>query len=487
MLFNSVEYAVFLPLVFLSYWFILGKKLSLQNLFVLLASYLFYGWMQWKLLALLFITTLVDYFVGLGLGRTSKNAKRKALIITSITANLSLLGFFKYYNFFIDSFIVGLSWLGIKADFYTLSIILPAGISFYTFQTMSYTIDVYRRKLEPTKDFIAFAAFVSFFPQLVAGPIERAEHLLPQFLNKRRFDRAKATDGLKQMLWGFLKKIVIADNCGKVVDLIYGNSHDYTGPALLLAGVFFTIQVYCDFSAYSDIAIGSGRLFGFDLMQNFAFPYFSRNIGEFWRRWHISLYTWFRDYVYFPLGGSRGSKGQKIRNVFIIFLLSGFWHGASWNFIIWGLLNALYLLPSLLIPGQKNYKDTVAPDGNIPSITEIYQMGRTMVLVLFSMMVFRSKNFHEAVYIVSHSLSGLFNINAYKQAVRVVQEAGLVLILVVVGVFVIEWFGRRGRYAIEKMPATFSPVVRYAIYYSIILIIILLGNFGQNRFIYFQF
>lgn len=487
MLFNSVEYAVFLPLVFLSYWFILGKKLSLQNLFVLLASYLFYGWMQWKLLALLFITTLVDYFVGLGLGRTSKNAERKALIIISITANLSLLGFFKYYNFFIDSFIVGLSWLGIKADFYTLSIILPAGISFYTFQTMSYTIDVYRRKLEPTKDFIAFAAFVSFFPQLVAGPIERAEHLLPQFLNKRRFDRAKATDGLKQMLWGFFKKIVIADNCGKVVDLIYGNAHDYTGPALLLAGVFFTIQVYCDFSAYSDIAIGSGRLFGFDLMQNFAFPYFSRNIGEFWRRWHISLYTWFRDYVYFPLGGSRGSKGQKIRNVFIIFLLSGFWHGASWNFIIWGLLNALYLLPSLLIPGQKNYKDTVAPDGNIPSITEIYQMGRTMVLVLFSMMVFRSKNFHEAVYIVSHSLSGLFNINAYKQAVRVVQEAGLVLILVVVGVFVIEWFGRRGRYAIEKMPATFSPVVRYAIYYGIILIIILLGNFGQNRFIYFQF
>jgi D-alanyl-lipoteichoic acid acyltransferase DltB (MBOAT superfamily) len=487
MLFNSVEYAIFLPLVFIFYWFILEPKLPLQNLFVLLASYLFYGWLQWKLLSLLFITTVVDYFVALALNRTTQNSRRKALIIVSITANLSLLGFFKYYNFFIENFITGLSWLGIKADFFTLSIILPAGISFYTFQTMSYTIDVYRRKLTPTKDFIAFAAFVSFFPQLVAGPIERAEHLLPQFLKKRRFDQAKAVDGLKQMLWGFFKKIVIADNCGRVVDLIYANSHDYTGSALLLAGIFFTIQVYCDFSAYSDIAIGSGRLFGFELMQNFAFPYFSRNIGEFWRRWHISLYSWFRDYVYIPLGGGQGSKGQKIRNVFIIFLLSGFWHGASWNFILWGLLNALYLLPSLLSSRHINYKDTVAPNSNTPSITEVFQMGRTFLLILLSMMVFRAKNFHEAVYMVTHSVSGLFNIGAYRQTIKIIQETGYVFIALVIGVFVVEWFGRRQRYALEKMPAALSPFAKYAFYYSIILIIILLGNFGENKFIYFQF
>lgn len=487
MLFNSVEYAIFLPLVFILYWFLLQKRLNLQNLFILSASYLFYGWVQWKLLSLLFITTVIDYFVAVGLGKVTEPKRRKLLISASIAANLSLLGFFKYYNFFVDNFVTMFSWFGAKPDVFTLTIILPAGISFYTFQTMSYTIDVYREKLKPTKDFIAFAAFVSFFPQLVAGPIERAEHLLPQFLKKRQFDRAKATDGLRQMLWGFFKKIVIADNCGKVADIIYNNPHAYTGPSLLLAGLIFTIQVYCDFSAYSDIAIGSGRLFGFDLMQNFAFPYFSRNMGEFWRRWHISLYNWFKDYVYIPLGGGRGTKWQTIRNVFIIFLLSGFWHGASWTYILWGLLNAAYFLPSLLTSRQTQYKDTVAPNGNIPSVSEVFKMGKTFLLILLTMMIFRAKSIAEAFYMITHLLSGLVHPAGYKQAIRIIHEMGFTFIAVILGAFIIEWFGRRQKYAIEKLPAALNPIARYAFYYGIILIIVLLGNFGENKFIYFQF
>jgi alginate O-acetyltransferase complex protein AlgI len=487
MLFNSVEYAIFLPLVFILYWFMLARKLTLQNLFVLIVSYLFYGWMQWKLLSLLFLTTVIDYFVGILLGKAEKASRRKALIIVSIAANLSVLGLFKYYNFFIENFITALSWFGITADYLTLNIILPAGISFYTFQTMSYTIDIYRRKLEPTKDFVAFAAFVSFFPQLVAGPIERAEHLLPQFLKKRKFDYSKSVDGLRQMLWGFFKKIVIADNCGKVVDLVYDNPHDYAGPSLLVAGLSFTIQIYCDFSAYSDIAIGSGRLFGFDLMQNFSFPYFSRNMGEFWRRWHISLYSWFRDYVYVPLGAGGTSTWHRLRNIFIICLLSGFWHGAAWKFILWGFLNALFILPPLLRSRRTYYKDIVAANGNVPSIREVFQMGTTFLLITVSMSIFRAKDFNEAIYMVTHAITGLFQTSAYGQAIKILRETGGIFIALTIGVFVVEWFGRRQKYAIEKMPAALSPGLRYAVYYGIILIIILLGNFGENKFIYFQF
>ena len=306
MLFNSIDFAIFLPIVFILYWLVTKNNLKFQNLLIVLASYVFYGWWDWRFLALIAFSTLVDYTIGIKLLKQENPTKRKLLLWSSILVNLGFLGFFKYYNFFLDNFINAFSFFGQDIQANSLNIILPVGISFYTFQTLSYSIDVYRRKLEPTKDFLAFSAFVCFFPQLVAGPIERATHLLPQFYNKRQFDYAKAVDGLRQILWGLFKKIVIADNCAQFANEIFNNSADHNGSTLVLGALFFTFQIYGDFSGYSDIAIGTSRLFGFDLMQNFNFPYFSRDIAEFWRRWHISLSTWFRDYLYIPLGGSRG-------------------------------------------------------------------------------------------------------------------------------------------------------------------------------------
>lgn len=335
MLFNSIDFAIFLPIVFLLYWFVVNKNLKHQNILILVASYVFYGWWDWRFLSLILFSTIVDYSIGISLSKQENQTKRKILLWTSILVNVGFLGFFKYYNFFLDNFVTAYSFFGHPMSASSLNIILPVGISFYTFQTLSYTIDVYNRKLEPTKDFVVFAAFVSFFPQLVAGPIERAKHLLPQFYVKRTFEYSKAIDGLRQILWGLFKKIVIADNCAKFVSLIFDNSTEYSGSTLVLGLVLFTFQVYCDFSGYSDIAIGTSRLFGFNLMQNFNFPYFSRDFAEFWRRWHISLSTWFRDYLYIPLGGSRGGVGMKIRNTFVIFIVSGFWHGANWTFIAW--------------------------------------------------------------------------------------------------------------------------------------------------------
>lgn len=324
MLFNSIDFAIFLPIVFILYWFVTEKNLKLQNFLIVIASYLFYGWWDWRFLSLILFSTLVDYSVGLKLKDEEKQNKRKILLWISLLVNLGFLGFFKYYNFFLENFTTAFSFFGTEINANSLNIILPVGISFYTFQTLSYTIDVYKRKLEPTKNYIAFSAFVSFFPQLVAGPIERATSLLPQFYKKRSFNYSKAVDGMRQILWGLFKKVVIADNCAEYANLIFNNSDNYSGSTLIVGAIFFTFQIYGDFSGYSDIAIGTSRLFGFDLKRNFAFPYFSRDIAEFWRRWHISLSTWFRDYLYIPLGGSRGGTWMKVRNTFIIFIVSGF-------------------------------------------------------------------------------------------------------------------------------------------------------------------
>jgi len=341
MLFNSLEFLLFLPIVFVLYWFVF-KKLHFQNILILVASYVFYGWWDWRFLSLILLSTIIDYTLGLQIKRTTQIKKRKLLLGVSLFFNLGMLGFFKYYNFFIDSWIEAWAGFGVTMHASSLNIVLPVGISFYTFQTLSYTIDVYRGKLEPTKDFISFASFVSFFPQLVAGPIERATNLLPQFYKKRSFSYDNAVSGMKLILWGLVKKVVIADSCAILVNKIFENYHTESGLALCMGAVYFAFQIYCDFSGYSDIAIGTSRLFGFKLMRNFNYPYFSRDIAEFWRRWHISLSTWFRDYLYIPLGGSRGSKMFQLRNVFIIFLVSGFWHGANWTFIAWGGLNALF-------------------------------------------------------------------------------------------------------------------------------------------------
>ena len=447
MLFNSIDFAIFLPIVFLLYWFVTNKNLKFQNLLIVVASYVFYGWWDWKFLSLIVFSTFVDYTVGRKLRNEESQLKRKMLLWTSILVNLGFLGFFKYYNFFLDNFITAFSFFGQEIQSNSLNIILPVGISFYTFQTLSYTIDVYKRKLEPTNDFIAFSAFVSFFPQLVAGPIERATHLLPQFYKKRTFDYSKAVDGMRQILWGLFKKIVIADNCAEYANQIFNNSADMNGSTLILGALFFTFQIYGDFSGYSDIAIGTSRLFGFDLMRNFNFPYFSRDIAEFWRRWHISLSTWFRDYLYIPLGGSRGGTWMKVRNTFIIFIVSGFWHGANWTFIVWGTLNAIYFLPLLLTNNNRNNLETVAHGKLFPSLKEILYMSLTFGLTMFAWIFFRAENIGHAISYISEILSSsLFSIPKFVGMYNAVST------IILIGVFVlIEWLGRDGQYAISNL------------------------------------
>ena len=482
MLFNSIDFAVFLPIVFILYWFVTNKNLTLQNLLIVVASYVFYGWWDWRFLSLILFSTLVDYMIGRTLRTEEKHLNRKILLWTSILVNLGFLGFFKYYNFFLDNFVTAFTFFGAEIKANSLNIILPVGISFYTFQTLSYTIDVYKRKLEPTKDFIAFSAFVSFFPQLVAGPIERATHLLPQFYVKRRFDYFKAVDGMRQILWGLFKKIVIADNCAVFANQIFNNSGDYSGSTLALGAVFFTFQIYCDFSGYSDIAIGTSRLFGFDLMKNFNFPYFSRDIAEFWRRWHISLSTWFRDYLYIPLGGSRGGIWMKVRNTFIIFIVSGFWHGANWTFIVWGALNAIYFLPLLLTKNNRKNLDSVAYGRLFPTIREFTSILLTFSLTVFAWIFFRAENIDHAFNYISGLLSpSLFTFPQFSLI------EGVFHTLILICVFVlIEWLGRNGEYAIERIGLKISKPVRWVLYFLIIIAIFKFGG-EEQAFIYFQF
>jgi alginate O-acetyltransferase complex protein AlgI len=482
MLFNSIDFAIFLPVVFLLYWFI--TNLKLQNILIVAASYLFYGWWDWRFLSLIIFSTIVDYAVSRKLSQEENIHKRKLLLWTSILVNLGFLGFFKYYNFFLDNFITVFSFFGTEIKATSLNIILPVGISFYTFQTLSYTIDVYKKKLAPTKDFIAFSAFVCFFPQLVAGPIERATHLLPQFYTKRTFDYSKAVDGMRQILWGLFKKIVIADNCAEFANIIFNNSSDYSGSTLVLGALFFTFQIYGDFSGYSDIAIGTSRLFGFDLMQNFNFPYFSRDIAEFWRRWHISLSTWFRDYLYIPLGGSRGGTWMKIRNTFIIFIVSGFWHGANWTFIFWGALNAVYFLPILLTKNNRNNLNIVAQGRYLPTIKELFLILFTFGLTVFAWIFFRAESLSHAFSYIAEILSpSLFEIPRFPRMPRAIMTTILISLFLL-----FEWIGREEKYAIEKIPIQFkSNVLRWGTYVLIGLSIFVFGNFNKTEFIYFAF
>lgn len=479
MFFNSIDFAIFLPIVFVLYWVLNSRSLRLQNSLIVAASYFFYGCWDYRFLSLILFSTVIDYSVGRQLLITDNPKKRKALLWTSILVNLGFLGFFKYYNFFVDNFVSAFSFFGQDIAVNSLNIILPVGISFYTFQTLSYTIDVYRGKLEPTKDFIAFSAFVSFFPQLVAGPIERATHLLPQFYTKRIFDYNKAICGMRQILWGLFKKVVIADNCAEFANTIFNSYNDQSGSTLVLGALFFTFQIYGDFSGYSDIAIGTSRLFGFDLMKNFAFPYFSRDIAEFWRRWHISLSTWFRDYLYIPLGGSRGSLRLRIRNVFIIFLVSGFWHGANWTFIVWGGLNALYFLPVMISNNNRNHMNIVAEGKWLPSIREIINIIITFALTVLAWIFFRSDSVGNAIEYIGNMLnSSLFNYP------NLSQSAYNTLILVIAFVL-IEWIGREGEFAISRI-GKLPLWMRWSFYFTIIILMFVFTG-KEQAFIYFQF
>ena len=482
MLFNSIDFAVFLPIVFLLYWLLANKSLKLQNALIVLASYVFYGWWDWRFLSLILFSTLVDYTIGIKLKSEKNQTKRKILLWTSICVNLGFLGFFKYANFFLDNFTAAFSFFGSEIATHSLDIILPVGISFYTFQTLSYTIDVYKQKLEPTNDFIVFSAFVSFFPQLVAGPIERATNLLPQFYKKRTFELSKAVDGMRQILWGLFKKIVIADSCAELANQIFNNSAEMNGSTLVLGALFFTFQIYGDFSGYSDIAIGTSRLFGFNLMQNFKFPYFSRDIAEFWRRWHMSLSTWFRDYLYIPLGGSRGGTWMKVRNTFLIFIVSGFWHGANWTFIVWGTLHAIYFLPLLLTNKNRNNLEIVAQGNYLPTARELLQMLSTFTLTVFAWIIFRANDITHAFHYISEIFSA-----SILEAPKLTDSKEAIITMLLVFIFIfIEWLGRESQFALEHLGLKWKRPLRHALYYTII-IALFWCNGKEQQFIYFQF
>ncbi|MCK5825299.1 MAG: MBOAT family protein [Ichthyobacteriaceae bacterium] len=482
MLFNSIDFAIFLPVVFAIYWLAQKLSLQIQNLILLIASYFFYGLWDWRFLLLVAFSTVVDYTVANSIEKSSDLKTRKNLLLISVFVNLGLLGFFKYYNFFIDNFTETFSFFGQPIGSLSLNIILPVGISFYTFQTLSYTIDVYRKKLKPTKDFISFATFVSFFPQLVAGPIERATNLLPQFYTKRTFNYAKSVDGMRQILWGLFKKVVIADNAAQYANQIFNNSDDYSGSTLVLGAVMFAFQIYGDFSGYSDVAIGTARLFGFELKQNFAFPYFSRDIAEFWRRWHISLSTWFRDYVYFPLGGSRVGSFTKVRNTFIIFLISGFWHGSNWTFIVWGLLNAIYFLPLLLTNNNRNNIDVVAQGKMLPSLKDFLAIIYTFSLTTVAWVFFRADNLSHAF----SYLSNMFSVSLFSIPEMLNDKGVLITLFYIFMMLVIEWFGREQEYALASLGIKLNKTVRYTMYYAMIIVLLWFGG-EEQAFVYFQF
>lgn len=479
MLFNSFSYALFLPIVFILYWVVTKNNRRTQNILLLIASYFFYSCWDYRFLLLLFFSTCLDYFTGLKIDQSQKRPVRKAWLLVSIIINLGFLGFFKYYNFFVENF--ALLWqnsFGYKPSIWTLNIILPVGISFYTFHGLSYVFDIYNKKIKPTTNFIDYSLFVGFFPLLVAGPIERATHLLPQIQTGRKFDYTKAVDGLRQILWGLFKKMVIADTAAIYVNDIFNHLDEYSGSTLLLGAIVFSIQIYCDFSGYSDIALGSARLLGFELLRNFSFPYFSRDIAEFWRRWHISLTTWFRDYLYIPLGGSRGNNWKKIRNIFIVFLISGLWHGANWTFVFWGLLNALFFLPLLLRNTNRKNLDIVAQGKLLPSIKDVSKMLLTFLLVTLGWVFFRAENIHQAFSYISRMCS-----TSFFSPPEIVSPKLLVLIPLFI---LIEWLGREQKYAIANIEFKWNKLVRWTFYYLLIVAILSYAH-KSNEFIYFQF
>lgn len=479
-LFNSFVFLLFLPIVFLLYWFVF-RDLKWQNLFLVIASYVFYGWWDWRFLVLIAMTTLFSYVSGRLIAHyEARRNYQKAVSAINIVLNLTILGVFKYYNFFADNLSVLLRNFDIYPDWITLDVLLPVGISFYTFQALSYSIDVYQKKLPVCRDIISFFTYISFFPQLVAGPIERATNLLPQFYKPRRFNYTQSVDGCRQILWGFFKKVVIADGCGMAVNRIWADYQQESGCSLLWGGILFTFQIYGDFSGYSDIAIGTAKLFGIRLMRNFNYPYFSRDIAEFWRRWHISLTTWFRDYIYIPLGGSRCGKLKIMRNTMIIFLVSGFWHGANWTFIVWGAYHAILFFPLMLFGMNRKYIDVVAKGRWLPSCSEFIRMLSTFFIVVLGWIIFRSDSMGQAWGILGRIFSdSLFDTaNNY--------FPGKLTMVWVLLLLVVEWIQRDKEHALQLNGTIKSPLLRWGIYYLLVLVILAFRN-EQSTFIYFQF
>ena len=478
MLFNSINFAIFLPIVFLLYWFVANKNLKLQNILLLVSSYFFYACWDWRFMFLLIFSTLLDYFTGLKMAESNTGQMKKFWFWLSVIINLGFLAVFKYYNFFAESFADLVSNFGLQVDPWTLQVILPVGISFYTFHGLSYVIDIYKERIPAEKNFVEYSVFVSFFPLLVAGPIERATHLLPQIKVKRKFDYDKAVDGLRQILWGLFKKIVIADQCAIYANQIFNDAGHQSGSNLFLGALFFTFQIYGDFSGYSDIALGTARLFGIELLRNFSFPYFSRDIAEFWRRWHISLSTWFRDYLYIPLGGSKGGTWMKVRNTFIIFLVSGFWHGANWTFIAWGLLNALFIMPSIIFNTNRNNLEIVAKGSYFPSARELVSIIITFLLTVFAWIFFRAASIGSAFAYIK----GLFSASLFTKPTVM----PYIVLFFIAFFMIVEWLGREEQFALNRFGLNWPKPIRHGFYMLLIMAIFLFST-KEQQFIYFQF
>jgi D-alanyl-lipoteichoic acid acyltransferase DltB (MBOAT superfamily) len=476
MLFNSLQFAGFLPTVFVLYWFCLGgaRERENQNLLLLVASYIFYGWWDWRFLGLIVLSSAVDFVAGLAIGGSERPQRRKAWLGLSLAVNLGVLGAFKYCEFFVESLVAALRLAGVETDLRSLAIVLPVGISFYTFQTLSYTIDVYRRRIRPTRDGVEFFAFVAFFPQLVAGPIERATNLLPQFEQQRHLQTEDAKDALRRILWGLFKKVVVADNCATRVDVIFDGYASLGASTLALGLVYFAFQIYGDFSGYSDIAIGTARLFGFKVTRNFALPYFSRDIAEFWRRWHISLTTWFRDYLYIPMGGSRGTKGETIRNTILVFVVSGLWHGANWTFVVWGLLHALYFLPLLLGRKNRRYLDPIAEGRCLPTAGDFLRIATTFGLTSFAWVFFRAPDLDVALaYATSLVSPSLLD-----------TPSNLAMLPVIALLAAWEWRTRGSEHGLSI--SAWPLAARWAVYVGGAYLVLLYGA-RERPFVYFQF
>lgn len=481
MLFNSLEYLIFFPLVVIIYFLTPYKYRWIP---LLIASYYFY--MVWKpiYIVLIVITTFINYLTGLAIGKTEDPLKRKRYLALGIISSLSMLFVYKYLNFFTDSATALFDYLNISFYLPYFRLLLPMGISFYTFQTLSYTIDVYRGTTKVEKHFGIFSLFVIFFPQLVAGPIERSDNLLPQFREKHDFDYKLATDGLKLIAWGLFKKVVIADRIAKLVNLVYNNVHEYTGFPLILATIFFAFQIYCDFSGYSDIAIGSAQIMGYRLMENFRRPYHSRSISEFWKRWHISLSTWFKDYVYIPLGGNRVVKWRWYYNLFITFLISGLWHGASWTFVTWGALHGFYHIFSIITANiRKKIVKTIGLD-KLPTLHKFIQIGITFILVCFGWIFFRANSLSDAIYVINHMFVGLGSSAAI--TTLGLDRFQLIIAFSSIGLMELVHLIQEKR-SIRKLVSTKAIWIRWSLYYILILWILLFGAFGSQEFIYFQF
>ena len=480
MSFTSLLFAVFLPVVFCLYWFVFGRNHKWQNAFVVVASYIFYGWWNWRFLSLIAFTSFCSWGSGLLISRFRQKGKNPCWIsAANIVLNLGILCLFKYYDFFVQSFAD--LFLGGRSDGVLLHLVLPVGISFYTFQALSYSIDVYRGKIEPTRDIVQFFAYVSFFPQLVAGPIERSTNLLPQFGRARKFEYAQAADGFRQILWGYFKKVVVADSCAVYVNAVFGDIHAYGGGWLIAAAILFAFQIYGDFSGYSDIAIGTAKLFGIKLTRNFATPFFSRTTGEFWQRWHISLMTWFRDYVYIPLGGNRRSKARTIVNVLIVFTLSGLWHGADWNRVGWGVYCGLLMIPEVL-SSRPRRKDIVAEGKAFPTLTELGQIVATFSLLVLGLIIFRTESPAQTIAF----LSSLFKTGTNSLTALLIRPKLFSAAIWIPVLLIVEWIGRREPHALT-MKGVNSWQVRFFIYALLSGLMVLYFDNGAPTFFYFQF